>query len=226
MQARDNEGQIARKISGMLLKIGSIKINPETPFTWSSGWLAPIYCDNRLALSFPTIRNFIKEQLAETVNYYFPTVEAIAGVATAGISQGALVADLLGLPFLYVRSKPKGHGMENLVEGRVVKDQRVVVIEDLISTGGSALKAAEGLRTNGMQVLGMVAIFTYGLEASIQNFRHANIELHSLSNYQVLIEEAVKQNYVSSDKLESLRSWREMPDKWKPESGPEKNNAF
>lgn len=216
MEASKNEGDVAREIAGMLLKIGAIKINTENPFTWSSGWLSPIYCDNRLALSYPSIRNYIKKQLAEAVNFYFPIVEAIAGVATAGIPQGALVADLLGLPFLYIRSKAKGHGLENLVEGKVVREQRVVILEDLVSTGGSSLNAAEALKSNGMQVLGMVAIFSYGFEISNKNFRHAGVELHTLSNYQILIEEAINQNYVSGEKLALLQSWREAPDKWKP----------
>lgn len=216
MEASKNEGDVAREIAGMLLKIGAIKINTENPFTWSSGWLSPIYCDNRLALSYPSIRNYIKKQLAETVNFYFPIVEAIAGVATAGIPQGALVADLLGLPFLYIRSKAKGHGLENLVEGKVVREQRVVILEDLVSTGGSSLNAAEALKSKGMQVLGMVAIFSYGFEISNKNFRHAGVELHTLSNYQILIEEAINQNYVSGEKLALLQSWREAPDQWKP----------
>ena len=156
----------ADEVSGLLLEIGAIKLSPEKPFTWSSGWKSPIYCDNRLALSYPEKRTYIKHALVNAVKESFPDAESIAGVATAGIAQGALVSEALELPFLYVRPKPKDHGMQNLIEGKIVKDQKVVLVEDLISTGGSSIKAAEALRDAGFNVIGMVAIFTYGFSTA------------------------------------------------------------
>ncbi|UII23255.1 orotate phosphoribosyltransferase [Fulvivirga ligni] len=201
-------------IAAKLLDIQAIKLNLDSPFSWSSGWKSPIYCDNRLSLSFPETRTLIKDALASTIKEQYPDVEAIAGVATAGIPQGALVADALGVPFIYVRSKPKGHGMENMIEGKITEGQKVVVIEDLVSTGGSSLKAVEALRAVDMEVLGMAAIFTYGFNIADKNFTDADVSLVCLSNYNLLIEEALKRGYVSEDQIDSLKEWRESPDTW------------
>jgi orotate phosphoribosyltransferase len=179
--------ETAGPIAEMLLKIQAIKLNTNKPFTWSSGWKSPIYCDNRLSLSHPDVRNAIKNGLTAAIKENFFTAEAIAGVATAGIAHGALVADALDLPFLYVRPKPKGHGMENLIEGKVVKDQKVVVVEDLVSTGGSSLKAVDALRSAGFRVLGMVSVFNYGFDVATKNFYEADVSLISLSDYGHLL---------------------------------------
>lgn len=201
-------------IAQSLLEIGAIKIRPSQPFKWSSGWNSPIYCDNRFTLSFPELRNFIKNALAEVIKANFPDAEAIAGVATAGIPQGALVADILGLPFLYVRPKPKDHGMENLIEGKLDKGQKVVVIEDLISTGGSSLKATEALKEAGAEVLGMAAIFTYGFAVADENFSKAGVKLITLSDYEVLIEYCKQKGLFTDGELLSLNEWRKKPDTW------------
>lgn len=206
--------EIAKIVAKKLLEIEAIKLNVENPFTWASGWKSPIYCDNRLSLSFPEIRTYIKNQLAETIKNNFPDVEAIAGVATAGIPQGALVADALNIPFIYVRSKPKGHGMENLIEGKVSPEQKIVVIEDLISTGGSSLKAVEALKKNDFSILGMVSIFTYGFSVAEKNFTNARVKLISLSSYSDLIEEGLRLNYVTQEQISSLKKWRENPATW------------
>jgi orotate phosphoribosyltransferase len=204
----------AKEIAKLLLEINAIKLNVDNPFTWASGWKSPIYCDNRLSLSYPTVRRFIKEKIAESIQLNFPEVEAIVGVATAGIPQGALVSEALEKPFIYVRSKPKGHGMENMIEGKVMPNQKVVVIEDLVSTGGSSLKAVEALAANSIQVLGMVSIFTYGFPVADQNFKKAGVKLISLSNYNELIDTALKLKYISSQQVEQLKSWREDPGAW------------
>jgi orotate phosphoribosyltransferase len=206
---------IAAEVADKLLEIQAIRLQPEKPFVWASGWKSPIYCDNRLSLSYPEVRNMIKDNLVDSVTHFFQNVEAIAGVATAGIPQGALIANELGLPFIYVRSKPKGHGMENMIEGKVTPGQKVVVVEDLVSTGGSSLKAAEDLKNAGFDVLGMVAIFSYGFEVAAQNFANAGIKLVCLSHYDALLPIAVKRNYVSSEMLESLAEWRKDPGSWK-----------
>jgi len=198
----------------MLLDIQAIKLNVNQPFIWASGWKSPIYCDNRLSLSFPEVRRYIKEQLAHGISSNFQGVEAIAGVATAGIPQGALVADALNLPFLYVRSKPKGHGMENLIEGKVTPGQKVVVVEDLISTGGSSLSAVDALKHSGFEVLGMAAIFTYGFALAEENFKNHGVKLITLSNYADLVEEAQKLNYISGGQVGHLKKWRENPAAW------------
>ncbi|ELR71833.1 Orotate phosphoribosyltransferase [Fulvivirga imtechensis AK7] len=205
---------LGHTIAGKLLDIEAIKLNLEHPFTWSSGWKSPIYCDNRLSLSFPEIRTYIKNALVEAIKANYPDVEAIAGVATAGIPQGALVAEAMGLPFLYVRSKPKGHGMENMIEGKVTPGQKVVVIEDLVSTGGSSLKAAEALKANNIEVLGMAAIFTYGFDLADKNFANAGIPLVCLSNYNLLLEEALERDYIKQEQLGSLEAWRRDPANW------------
>ena len=206
--------ETAKIVAKKLLEINAIKLNVENPFTWASGWKSPIYCDNRLSLSYPEVRTFIKNQLASTIQENFSGAEAIAGVATAGIPQGALVADALNIPFIYVRSKPKGHGMENLIEGKVTKDQKVVVIEDLVSTGGSSLKAIEALRKSEFSVLGMVSIFTYGFPVAQENFDNAKVPLISLSNYNELIDEALHLNYVTEEQILKLKNWREDPGFW------------
>ncbi len=204
----------ARIIAENLLKIGAIRLNPSQPFKWASGWNSPIYCDNRLSLSFPDTRSLVRDILAETIRRHFPEVEAIAGVATAGIPQGALVADQLRLPFLYVRPKPKGHGLENLIEGKVTPGQKVVVVEDLISTGGSSLKAVAELKKAGLSPLGMAAIFTYGFDISYEAFKAAELPLITLSDYDTLIDVAVGQGLIDSKDLDSLKIWRQNPSEW------------
>jgi orotate phosphoribosyltransferase len=198
----------------MLLDASAIRLNTETPFTWSSGWKSPIYCDNRIALSYPQTRTAIRNELIRAVRSFFPKAEAIAGVATAGIAQGALVADGLQLPFLYVRPKPKDHGMENLIEGRLVAGQRVVVVEDLVSTGGSSLKAVHALRNAGAVVEGMVAIFTYGFETATRNFSDSGITLVCLSDYDHLLSEALARKSISGEQLARLKVWRTSPETW------------
>ena len=210
----DDKNKISRHLAKELLTIGAVKLRPEQPFTWASGWRSPIYCDNRVTLSYPELRTYIKRALAGMVTHYFGQVEAIAGVATAGIPQAALVAEELNLPLAYVRSSPKGHGMENLIEGELGEKRKVVLIEDLVSTGGSSLKAAEALKTKGHQVLGMLSIFTYGFSIAKENFAQAGIQLVSLSNYDVLVEEALNLNLISASELDSLQSWRMAPQNW------------
>ncbi len=204
----------ARKIASFLLKTKAVKLSPDKPFKWSSGWNSPIYCDNRITLSDVEARNFIKKALAKAIKKNFPDADLIAGVATAGIAQGALVADYLNLPFAYVRPKPKEHGMGNQIEGKIEKGQKVVVLEDLISTGGSLIKAAEALMQQGIEVVGMIAIFTYGFKTADINFSEKNLKLVTLSNYNYLIDEALKQDYIKIKDLESLKKWRRNPAKW------------
>lgn len=207
--------ETAAKVAAMLLKIEAIKLDTEKPFTWSSGWKSPIYCDNRLSLSYPEIRSAIRDGLIDAIKENFFTVEGIAGVATAGIAQGALVADSMNLPFLYVRPKAKDHGMGNLIEGKITKGQKVVVVEDLVSTGGSSLKAAEELRRAGFEVLGMVSIFNYGFDIATRNFYDANLSLICLSDYSFLLRYAMEQNYINEKQLVSLKAWRVDPADWK-----------
>lgn len=206
--------ETAGKIAEMLLRIQAIKLNTRKPFTWSSGWKSPIYCDNRLSLSYPDIRQAIKTGMVEAIRENFFTAEAIAGVATAGIPQGALVADELDLPFLYVRSKPKGHGMENLIEGKITRNQKIVVIEDLVSTGGSSLQAVQALRAAGFKVLGMVSIFTYGLDLATKNFYDADVSLITLSDYSHLLNQALMEKYIDEEQVISLKAWRVDPANW------------
>jgi orotate phosphoribosyltransferase len=206
--------ETAGTVAEMLLKIQAIKLSTSKPFTWSSGWKSPIYCDNRLSLSFPDVRNTIKDGLVSAIRENFHTAESIAGVATAGIAQGALVADAMNLPFLYVRPKPKDHGMENLIEGKITKDQKVVVVEDLVSTGGSSLKTVEALRAAGFQVLGMVSIFNYGFDIATRNFYDANLSLISLSDYGHLLSFALKEKFINEEQLISLKAWRVDPASW------------
>ena len=205
---------ISLEIATHLLEIKAIKLKPKRPFTWSSGWKSPIYCDNRLSLSYPAIRTLIKRQLGEITRIKFPEVECIAGVATAGIPQGALLADLLNLPFVYVRSKPKDHGLENMIEGKVTKKQKVVIMEDLVSTGRSSLKAADDLKAAGFKILGMVAIFTYGFELAQENFEKAGIPLFTLSSYADMLIAAQNKGMVSNKDLLQLKSWRVDPENW------------
>lgn len=205
----------AAQVASMLLHIQAIKLNTEKPFTWASGWKSPIYCDNRLSLSYPDVRNAIRAGLVQAIRENYFTVEAIAGVATAGIAQGMLVADTLNLPFLYVRPKPKDHGMENLIEGKVVPGQKVVVVEDLVSTGGSSLKAVQALRDAGFDVLGMVSIFNYGFDIATRNFYEANTSLISLSDYSHLLNYALEQRSITDEQLISLKAWRVDPASWR-----------
>ncbi|MDA3928720.1 MAG: orotate phosphoribosyltransferase [Prolixibacteraceae bacterium] len=202
------------EVAKRLLQINTIKVQPSNPFTWASGWQSPIYCDNRKILSYPDTRKFICEQFTRTIKEKYPEAEVIAGVATGAIAHGALVAEKLGLPFVYVRSTPKGHGLENLIEGDLKPGQKVVVIEDLVSTGGSSLKAAEALSNFGGDVLGMVAIFSYNFTIATQNFEKAGLSLTTLSNYQTLIEIAKELGEVKESEIESLQNWRENPSEW------------
>ncbi len=204
----------ALKIADFLLQIKAVKLNPEDPFTWSSGLKSPIYCDNRKTLSFPSIRTAIRQTFSEQIKNEYETVDVIAGVATGGIAIGALVAEEMGLPFIYVRSAPKGHGLENMIEGEYHSGQRVVVIEDLISTGGSSLKAVQALREAKCNVLGLTAIFSYGFKVAADNFEEAKCPYFTLSNYDLLIEQAAKENYVSENQLESLKNWKDNPENW------------
>lgn len=210
------KSEIARAIALELLDVGAIQIRPTKPFTWASGWKSPIYCDNRLSLSFPETRSIIKHYLADVIRSKYPEAEAIAGVATAGIAQGVLVAESLDLPFMYVRSAAKGHGMENLVEGKLEKGQKIVLVEDLVSTGGSSIKAAEALQAAGAEVLGMAAIFTYGFDLAVDNFNKAGIKLLCLSDYPHLLEEALAKELIQKDELETLKKWRANPSEWSP----------
>ncbi|MFD2570248.1 orotate phosphoribosyltransferase [Spirosoma soli] len=205
---------IQQTVARHLLEVQAVRLQPTTPFTWSSGWKSPIYCDNRVTLAYPAVRTFIKEALAAVIRQQYPTADVIAGVATAGIPQGALVADALDLPYCYVRPEPKAHGMGKQIEGHLEPNQRVVVIEDLISTGGSSLKVVEALRTAGAEVLGMAAIFTYGFPQADKNFAEKNVSLVCLSNYDALLKEAQALNYIPADAMSSLAIWRENPAAW------------
>ena len=197
-----------------LLKINSIKIQTKKPFTWASGWKSPIYFDNRVSLSYPNIRSEIKDQLSELIKREYENVDVIAGVATAGIPQGALVADNLQKPFIYVRSKPKSHGMKNMIEGKLDDNKKIILIEDLISTGGSSIKAVEALREKGADVLSVISIFSYGFKISLENFEKADCFSKSLFEYDDLISVALDKNYINNSDAESLREWRIDPEKW------------
>lgn len=199
-----------------LLKISAIKLQPEIPFTWASGWNSPIYTDNRKTLSYPEVRSFIKIEMCRLILENFEKPDAIAGVATGAIAMGALVADALGLPYVYVRSSPKDHGLENLIEGNLTPGQRVVVIEDLISTGGSSLKAVEAIRQAGCEVVGMAAIFTYGFPLAIKRFKDAGVELLTLSTYNAMLEAALDTQYIREEDLDTLKEWRKDPANWAP----------
>lgn len=205
-----------RLLAEKLLQISAIKLQPNNPFTWASGWNSPIYTDNRKVLSYPDIRTFIKVELARIIEENFPEAEAIAGVATGAIAMGALVADLLNLPYVYVRSTPKDHGLENLIEGNLKPRTKVVVIEDLISTGGSSLKAVEAIRAAACEVVGMCALFSYQFPVSIKRFRDANVKLITLSNYSVMLDVAAETNYIQPFEMATLEEWRKDPAAWVP----------
>lgn len=206
---------LKRDFASRLLQVKAIKLQPNNPFTWASGWLSPFYCDNRKTLSYPELRNYVKLELVHKVLECFPEAEVVAGVATGAIAQGALVADELNLPFDYVRSKPKDHGLENLIEGDLKPGMKVVVIEDLISTGGSSLKAVEAIRSNACEVIGMVASYTYGFPVAENAFREANVRLETLTDYEHVVAEALATGYISEHDVEVLHDWRQAPDKWK-----------
>ncbi len=206
--------KIQVEVANLLLQINTIKVQPSNPFTWASGWKAPIYCDNRKILSFPEARGFIRDKFTDVIMDKYPDAEVIAGVATGAIAHGVLVAEKMGLPFVYVRSAPKGHGLENLIEGDLKPGQKVVVIEDLVSTGGSSLKAAQALSDYGSEVLGMVAIFSYGFIQATQNFERAGLQLTALSQYDVLIKCAITNGEIRESDLHKLMQWREDPANW------------
>ncbi|MAD96705.1 MAG: orotate phosphoribosyltransferase [Flavobacteriaceae bacterium] len=206
----------AKKTAELLLQIKAIKLSPENPFTWASGWQSPIYCDNRVSLSFPPVRIYIKEQMAKIVEEEFGKPDAIAGVATGAIAIGVLIAQELGVPFVYVRPEPKKHGRKNQIEGHLESGQNVVVIEDLISTGKSSLAAVDALKEAGASVKGMVAIFSYGFDVASENFENHNVNLKTLSNYEILLEQALDSQYISQKELSLLRDWRSNPGEWKP----------
>lgn len=197
-----------------LLEVKAIKLQPNDPFTWASGWKSPFYCDNRKTLSYPALRSFVKIELCHLIQEQFPEAEAVAGVATGAIAQGALVADQLGLPFCYVRSKAKDHGMQNLIEGQVEAGAKVVVVEDLISTGGSSLKAVEALRQAGVEVVGMVASYTYGFPVAEEAFREADVKLVTLTDYEAVVEKALETGYIKQDDVPVLAEWRKNPSEW------------
>ncbi|MBR4698733.1 MAG: orotate phosphoribosyltransferase [Prevotella sp.] len=205
---------LKKAFASKLLKIKAIKLQPNNPFTWASGWKSPFYCDNRKTLSYPELRNYVKLELVHAILDRFPEVEAIAGVATGAIPQGALVADALNLPFVYVRSKPKDHGLENLIEGELKPGMKVVVVEDLISTGGSSLKAVEAIRKDGSEVIGMVASYTYGFPVAREAFEQAGVELVTLTDYEHVVAEALETGYIAEGDVELLNEWRRDPAQW------------
>lgn len=207
---------IAKKTAELLLQINAIKLNPKNPFTWASGWKSPIYCDNRIILSYPPIRNFIRQNISYQIEELYGKPDVIAGVATGAIGIGMLVAEQMGLPFVYVRPEPKKHGRGNQIEGFLDKNQNIVVVEDLISTGKSSLNAVEALVKAGAKIKGMVAIFSYGFNIADENFEKNNVELHTLSSYDYLLEHAVDINYISREEINALKEWRMNPSEWKP----------
>jgi orotate phosphoribosyltransferase len=204
----------AEKTAELLLQINAIKLNPRNPFTWASGWNSPIYCDNRLTLSFPAIRNYVRDEFSKQIEEIYGKPDVIAGVATGAIGIGILVAEEMGLPFVYVRPEPKKHGRQNQVEGFLQKGQNVVVIEDLISTGSSSLVAVEALKEAGANVKGMLAIFTYGFDVAEENFKKANVKLNTLSNYENLLNLAVQKQYITEKEQKTLQEWRKSPSTW------------
>ncbi len=209
---------VDRLLAEKLLKIRAIILQPDNPFTWASGWNSPIYTDNRKTLSYPQLRSLIKTELAHTIIRNFGIPDAIAGVATGAIAQGALVAETLNVPYAYVRSAPKDHGLENMIEGHLMPGQKVVIVEDLVSTGKSSLKAAEAVRAAGCEVIGMVSIFSYQFPVADKAFKKAGIELVALSNYTAMIEEALESKYISASDVDTLRRWRQDPENWVPDS--------
>ncbi len=209
-----NKSEIELKVAEFLLQIKAVKLQPKNPFTWASGWKSPIYCDNRITLSHPSIRTYVRQELAQLIQEEYGTVDVIAGVATAGIPQGVLVAQELGLPFIYVRAKAKEHGTGSLIEGEIIEGQRVAVIEDLISTGKSSLQAVVALRAAGLSVAGLVAIFTYGFDQADENFKAAKCRYSTLSNYSSLIKYAAEHSYIAQNEINLLNTWRENPAEW------------
>jgi len=205
---------IAEQVARYLLSVKAVQLNWEKPFRWTSGWQSPIYCDNRLTLSYPEVRLYIKEAFVTLTKEYFPETEVIAGVATAGIPQGALIADALGLPFVYVRAKPKEHGKENLIEGEIMPDKRVLIVEDVISTGKSTLQAADALQESGFVVAGVIGIFTYGFDFVIQQFENRQIPFYTLSDYAYLLQELTKQQNIDAAVMSTLQAWRDKPATW------------
>ncbi|MEL4308100.1 orotate phosphoribosyltransferase [Joostella sp. CR20] len=205
----------AKKTAELLLQINAIKLNPKNPFTWASGWKSPIYCDNRIVLSFPPIRNYVREHMAKQLEELYGKPDVIAGVATGAIGIGMLVAEVLSLPFVYVRPEPKKHGRGNQIEGFLHSGQSVVVVEDLISTGKSSLNAVKALKDEGAVVKGMIAIFSYGFDIAEENFKESNVSLHTLSNYEHLLQQAVDTNYINEKELKTLQDWRKDPGNWK-----------
>ncbi len=205
---------LKKEFASRLMKVKAIKLQPENPFTWASGWKSPFYCDNRKTLSYPDLRNYVKLELVHAVLENFPEAEAVAGVATGAIAQGALVADELNLPFVYVRSKPKDHGLENLIEGELKPGMKVVVVEDLISTGGSSLKAVEAIRKDCCEVVGMVASYTYGFDVAKKAFEEAGVKLITLTDYDHVVEQAKETGYIKPEHVEVLNEWRKDPANW------------
>ena len=207
---------IAKKTAEVLLKVKAIKLSPTEPFTWASGWKSPIYCDNRVTLSYPPVRVFLKEEISKIVESKYGKPDVIAGVATGAIAIGILVAQELGVPFIYVRPEPKGHGRKNQIEGHLESGQNVVVIEDLISTGKSSLNAVKALKESGATVKGMVAVFSYGFDLASENFKNSNVYLSTLSDYSHLLEQAMDSKYITEKELDTLTEWRKNPENWKP----------
>ena len=207
--------ETAQKAAELLLQINAIKLQPQTPFTWASGWKSPIYCDNRITLSYPTIRNYLREQMANQIEKLYGKPDAIAGVATGAIGIGMLVADYMNVPFCYVRPEAKKHGRQNQIEGKIEAGQNVVVVEDLISTGKSSILAVDALKSAGVNIKGMLAIFTYGFDFAVENFEKADVQLNTLSDYQHLLIQAEKTHYISNEEKDILSTWRENPSQWK-----------
>lgn len=208
------DSESALKVAEFLLKIRAVRLSPDSPFTWASGWKSPIYCDNRLTLSYPDVRTYLRQEFVKAIQDRYTSLDAIVGVATGGIALGALIAEEMGLPFAYVRSKAKGHGMQNLIEGRIPESGNVVVIEDLVSTGGSSLTAVAALKEQNVNVKGMLAIFSYGFDISAKAFKDADIELITLSDFNHLLEKALSSNYITPQQLESINAWRKSPNTW------------
>lgn len=204
------------QLAAYLLQIKAIQLNVHNPFTWASGWKSPVYCDNRILLSYPEVRNFVKEALINLIKTHFPEANCIAGVATAGIPHGAMVADALGLPFVYVRSQAKSHGMKNMIEGRLPEHSKVVVVEDVVSTGKSSLKAVDDLREGGATIIGMAAIYSYGFDTAKNAFNDKDVQLVTIGNYETLLPVAVEAGYISEDALSTLQEWRKNPAIWQP----------
>ena len=203
-----------KKVAKLLMDIQAVFLRPNDPFTWASGWKSPFYCDNRKTLSYPDLRSFVKIETSRLILERFPEAEAVAGVATGAIPQGAMVADTLNMPFVYVRSKPKDHGLENLIEGELKPGTKVVVVEDLISTGGSSLKAVEAIRNYGCEVVGMVASYTYGFDVAEKAFKEAGVELVTLTNYEAVVAQALSTGYIKEEEVELLNQWRQAPSEW------------